>query len=192
MKPPSYHSFPLSFYPGRIPPNRLLSSVPKSAPYFFRNSSATKAQRRGMNYKTLSKREESIAENCRCSTYRLLKIALKELYYNLSVSVSLWLNYSLKSFRLWILCNDTCYLMQSDGTLWPLYIGITNKRAGSFLTSRSPLTRFPQSPRPESGKTPGHPFSLENRRKGISASSARPSWPTPRWWESHWRAWDHV
>jgi hypothetical protein len=48
---------------------------------------ATKAQRRGMNYKTLSKREESIAQNCRCSTYRLLKMALKELYYNLSVSV---------------------------------------------------------------------------------------------------------
>ena len=28
----------------------------------FRNSSATKAQRRDMNYKTLSKREKSIAE----------------------------------------------------------------------------------------------------------------------------------
>ena len=41
-----------------------------------------------MNYKTLSKREESIAENCRCSTYRLLKMALKQLYYNLSVSVA--------------------------------------------------------------------------------------------------------
>jgi len=40
-----------------------------------------------MNYKTLSKREESIAENCRCSTYRLSKMALKGLYYNLSVSV---------------------------------------------------------------------------------------------------------
>ena len=57
-----------------------------------------------MNYKALLKREESIAENCRCTTYRLLKMALKELYYNLSVSVypvapedgtgvSLWLNY---------------------------------------------------------------------------------------------------
>jgi len=46
-----------------------------------------------MNYKTLLKREESIAENCRCTTYRLLKMALKELYYNLSVFVTLWLNY---------------------------------------------------------------------------------------------------
>jgi hypothetical protein len=53
--------------------------------YFLCNSSATKAQRhrRGMNYKTLSKREESIAENCRCSTYRLLKMALKENAYAL-------------------------------------------------------------------------------------------------------------
>jgi hypothetical protein len=42
-------------------------------------------QGRGMNYKALLKREESIAENCRCTTYRLLKMALKELYYNLSV-----------------------------------------------------------------------------------------------------------
>jgi hypothetical protein len=46
-----------------------------------------------MNYKTLSKREESIAENCRCSTYRLSKMALNELYYNLSVFVTLWLDY---------------------------------------------------------------------------------------------------
>jgi hypothetical protein len=30
---------------------------------FYGNSSATKAQRRDMNYKTLPKREESIAEN---------------------------------------------------------------------------------------------------------------------------------
>jgi hypothetical protein len=47
----------------------------------IRNSSATKAQshqRRDMNYKTLSKREESIAKNCRCSKYRLSKMALDE------------------------------------------------------------------------------------------------------------------
>ncbi len=41
-----------------------------------------------MNYKTLSKREESIAENCRCNTYHLSKMALKELYHNLSVFVA--------------------------------------------------------------------------------------------------------
>jgi len=43
-------------------------------------------------------------KNCRCSIYRLLKMALNELYYNLSVfvypvgpadrtGVTLWLNY---------------------------------------------------------------------------------------------------
>ena len=34
-----------------------------------------------------------MAENCRCSISRLLKMALNELYYNLSVFVTLWLNY---------------------------------------------------------------------------------------------------
>ena len=53
----------------------------------------TKAQRRDVNYKTLSKREESIAEKRGCSIVCLLKMALNELYYNLSVFVTLWLNY---------------------------------------------------------------------------------------------------
>jgi hypothetical protein len=48
-----------------------------------------------MNNKTLSKREESIAKKQYVQHILFIKngIKLNELYYNLSVVVSLWLNY---------------------------------------------------------------------------------------------------